>query len=90
MKAVVAHQRELEVQLKRATVSLPPHARSIGVSLAQALGEDVIARAVETSLAVIKDPSSSEARLAALSAVANVRSVTSAMVDTFSDVYLIF
>lgn len=54
------------------------------------MNEDILARAVETSLAVAKDPSDPEARLAALSAVANVKAVTSAMVDTFSDVYLTY
>lgn len=84
---MVSRERALESQLKLATSSLPPHARSMGASLSNALQAEVLTRAVECSLAVAQDPSNTEARLAALAAVAEVKSVASALVDVFQNVY---
>ena len=90
MNELVNHERALEAQLKLATASLPAEARSMGASLAQALHDDLLTRAVECVIAFAKDPSNSERRLAALAAVAEVKAVTAALATGFGDVYLAY
>lgn len=84
---LVAHQRALESQLKVASSTLPAEAHSMGVSLTNALKEGALARAVEASAKAAQEPNNHEARLQALNAVAEVKAIAAALVDTFNNVY---